>query len=198
MTIQIDDAGWGSLVGGCLIGCYRVETGEFTAHEIAVENFQGELMASRRYLPIAWEAAKRGLDVLRHENNALREPIEVCQGWVNQDIRRKLGVPGSKITGPFQARIEAVLLEYLRGLGFDYRGSTEEYGKLFFESVRWLKGGNPNRRGMDPERMKLAKTGWKTFPAYRDYPWKEAVQRAKAIKARARWNRWGNSREEEY
>lgn len=189
MTIQIDDAGWGCLLGGVLIGCYRVETGEFTAHEIPVTDFQGECFTHRRYLSTAWVCAKRGLEVLRHETS---EPIQVCQGFVNGEVRRKLRVPGIRITGPFQARIEKALLDYLNKLGFPYQGSTEEYGKLFFEALRWLKGGNPNQRGMLPERMRMAKTGWETFRFYRDLPYKEAANEAKRFKSRRRSSRWQN------
>ena len=187
VTIQIDDAGWGCMIGGVLIGCYRVETGEFYAWPIPVDRFQGGAFSSRDYLSVAWVCAQAGLATLKRE---VSEPVQVCQGWVNQEIRRHLGVPGSKITGPFQARIEQALLDYLHGLGFPYAGSTEEYGKLFFESVRWLKGGNPNRRGMVSERVKVAKTGWATFSCYQDYPYREAGQRAKALKARTSLNRW--------
>jgi len=47
MTIQIDDAGWGCLLLGVLIGAYRVETGEFAFGEIAVEHFQNEDLLAR-------------------------------------------------------------------------------------------------------------------------------------------------------
>lgn len=174
------------MVGGMLIGCYRVETGEFVAHDIPICEFQAAF-ASRHYLHVAWTAAQLGMMDLARKKD---EPVQVCQGFVNSEIRRMLGVPGSKITGPFQARIEQALRDYLNGLGFPFKGSTEEYGKLFFESVRWLKGGNPQRRGMDPERVKLAKSGWRTFPAYQKYPYTEAKQVAAEIKRSQRRGRW--------
>src|SRR2546430_13392276 len=52
----------------------------------------------------------------------------------------------------------SALLEYLNGLGFPFKGSTEDYGKLFWEAFMWLKGGNPNARGMITERVAKAKT----------------------------------------
>ena len=78
--------------------------------------------------------------------------------------------------------IELALKEYLHGLGFPYEGSTEAYGKLFFESIRWLKGGNPARRGMEPDRLKLAKSGWRLFHVYQQNPYPEAVRIARQMK----------------
>ena len=49
MTIQIDDAGWGCLLLGVLIGAYRVETGEFAFGEISVEHFQNGAFARQGY-----------------------------------------------------------------------------------------------------------------------------------------------------
>ena len=185
MTIQIDDAGWGSMIGGVLIACYRVETAEFTAWEIPVTDFQGESFNHRRYLSSAWVATQRGLQTLKW---GVPEPVQICSGFVHGETHHKLRAAQIvKITGPLQDKIEAELLSYLHKLGFPFEGSTEEYGKLFFESVRWLKGGNPNRRGMDPERLKVAKSGWKTFRFYQQYPYREATEKAKAFKRQHRF-----------
>ena len=40
--LQIDDAGWGCLVGGVTVGCYRVETAEFVAGTVAPAYFQDD------------------------------------------------------------------------------------------------------------------------------------------------------------
>jgi len=193
MTILVDDAGWGCAVGGVLIAAYRVETQEFTAWEIPVTDFQGDCFTHRRYLSTAAVCTHRCLDTLRvglppHD---AKEPIQICSGYIHSETHRQHpSFQIVKITGPFQARIEQALLEYLHKLGFPYQGSTEEYGKLFFEAIRWLKGGNPNRRGMDPDRVKLAKWGWQTFSAYRDHPYRKAVEIARAMKRRRPFGEW--------
>lgn len=56
--IQIDDAGWGSLLSGVIIASLRKETGEFAWREVPVEQFQGNNFEGRVYLmgapAIAW------------------------------------------------------------------------------------------------------------------------------------------------
>ena len=186
--ILVDDAGWGSPVGGCLIAAYRVETHFFHWEEVPVNFFQGQAFIDRAYLDGAALAAKDAIAVLGPTPG---EPIHICSGYVHTETHRQH--PDWKIVkikGPFQAIIEKTLKTYLHGLGFPYQGSTEEYGKLFYEAIRWLKGGNPNRPGMDPKRVLLAKSGWRTFPAYRDYPYRKAIDVARALKRRPRFGDW--------
>lgn len=157
--------------------------------EVPVSYFQGDLFRAHTYLGASAVAAQSAVAALRMDG----EPVHICSGYIHSRTHREH--PDwqiVKIAGPFQAAIEQALLDYLHKLGFPYQGSTEEYGKLFFEAIRWLKGGNPNRWGMDPDRVRLAKSGWLTFSAYRDYPYREAVIIAKRMKAesrnRGRWN----------
>ncbi len=62
--IQIDDAGWGSPIGGVLIAGYRPTTDEFQVAEIAVEHFQGDAFARKTYLATAAEATWQVLAAL--------------------------------------------------------------------------------------------------------------------------------------
>ena len=195
MTILCDDAGWGSIIGGVLIAAYRPETTEFHVSEVPVEQFQGLAFARKDYLDGAVTAALASLEALHADQ---RDPITICSGFIHEKTRALLtsygrSVTVAKITGPFQELIEKELLAYLNRLGFPYRGSTEDYGKLFWESVKWLKGGNPNRCGMVPERVKLAKTGWETFQFYQEHPYAEAARLAKAFKARKKRERFANA-----
>jgi hypothetical protein len=64
LTIQIDDAGWGSPIGGVLIAGYRPETGEFAVAEIAVAHFQPPRFQRRTYLDGAVDATRQVLDML--------------------------------------------------------------------------------------------------------------------------------------
>lgn len=182
------------MIGGVLIAAYRVETGEFHAEEIPVALFQGQRFAHRDYLRVSADCAAKCLDTIRAGAppcNA-KEPIHICSGFIHAEThRRHPSFKIIKVEGPFQDRIEKELLDHLNKLGFPYKGSTEEYGKLFFEAVRWLKGGNPNRRGMDPERVKLGKTGWATWEIYQKHPYKEATHLAKEFKRRLALERRG-------
>lgn len=194
MTIQVDDAGWGCPIGGTLIAAYRVETGEFQAREIPVSYFQGDAFEHKDYLAASAIAAA---SAVAGPLASAGEPIEICSGYIHATTQRlhptwKI----VKITGPFQARIEQELLAYLHKLGFPYQGSTEAYGKLFFEAIRWLKGGNLNRRGMDPDRVKLGKTGWATWGIYEKHPYAVATKLAQEFKRRQRGGRQGRQGEE--
>jgi len=183
--ILVDDAGWGCAVGGTLIAAYRVETGEIQVREVPVSYFQGDLFRAHAYLGASAIAAASAVTTLRQHG----ESVQICSGYIHTATHRQHATwKIVKITGPFQARIEQELKDYLHQLGFPYQGSTEAYGKLFFEAIRWLKGGNPNRAGMDPERVKLAKTGWETFEIYRKHPYKRAAEMTAAFKSRRRFN----------
>lgn len=190
--LYVDDAGWGSPVGGTLIAAFRPETSEFHVEEIPVVFFQAPLFEAKAYLNVSADKAE---DAVRALHPGPGEPIHICQGYIHTETHRRH--PHWKITkieGPFQAKIEQALVAYLNGLGFPYKGSSEQYGKLFYESIKWLKGGNMNRRGMDSEREKLGKSGWLTWSAYRNHPYSIAKQVAADLKRaqrRSRWNRGG-------
>ena len=79
MTIQIDDAGWGCLLGGTLIGAYHVETQVFRFAEIPVKQFQGAAFARKDYLTGAVTVAQGLFEALGVERD---EPIQMCRGYV--------------------------------------------------------------------------------------------------------------------
>lgn len=188
MTILVDDSGWGSPLGGVLIAAYRPETAEMEIREVPVSYFQGNLFRGHAYLGASAIAAESAVTALRKDG----EPVHICSGYIHAGTHRQH--PDwkiVKIAGPFQAAIEQALLDYLHKLGFPYQGSTEAYGKLFYEAIRWLKGGKPDRWGMDPERVKLGKTGWATWPIYQKHPYKEATHLAKEFKRRLARERRG-------
>ncbi len=72
----------------------------------------------------------------------------------------------------------------MRGLGFEPPKSTEQYGALFYDAIKWLKDDNPNRAGVNAEKLRVAKTGWASFSFYRDYPYSRAKVLAKQAKNR--------------
>ena len=183
--VKIDDAGWGCLVGGVLLGIYREETSEFAYRQIPVEVFQGPSFATREYCVAAYRITP---DLLTAINVSKSEPIFVCTGEVLSGVRRYLADHGynwraGKITGGLQEKIETTLLQNLKRLEIkvDYETLTEKQGLLFWHCVRWLKGGNLNGKAL-PERAKLCKTGWKTFRLWADLPYNEARKASKRIK----------------
>ncbi len=192
--IQIDDAGWGSLLMGVIIAGYRRETGDFAWKEIPVEMFQGENFLREAYRQGAVDAVKGVLLQLRHKPE---EPIEICTGYVLDGIRNYLSEQGlhwsaAKITGHLQDKIERLLLDNLRVIGLkdlDYETLTEKHGLFFWNALRWLKGGGINGKAL-PERERVAKTGWPTYHIWASMPYNEAKKAAKNLKAARRSAKW--------
>jgi len=200
MMIQIDDSGWGSLVGGVLIGACRVETEEFGWEEIGVEFFQEPLFSQQAYLQEGARIATGLLDQLQVPRD---EPIRVCTGHVLGGIREWLQREGfdwqtAKVGEPFQTLIEQALLEQLqkRGLKIDFEILTQKQGLAFYQAVAWLHGGYPKRPGSLalPEREKLCKTGWSTFRIWADHSYDEAKKLAREFKRRRSQERWQERR----
>jgi len=90
--IQIDDAGWGCLVGGVLLGIYSKETGEYAYREIPINIFHHGNFTAKAYLKIAYQLTPDLLD-------ALKVP------------------PDEPTTGPLQEKIKATFLKKLNQIG---------------------------------------------------------------------------------
>ena len=144
--IQIDDAGWGCLVGGVVVGCYREPPeagshtgGEFVSGVIAPSYFQNDdadepnRYARRRYLEEAAQIAATCLARLKAtpaEKVATvaaqnrRCSAGVCTGHVLDGVRGWLTSQGyhwhvARITGPLQEQVETAFQLHLAELGFN-------------------------------------------------------------------------------
>jgi hypothetical protein len=203
VTVQIDDAGWGCVVGGVLIGAYRVETQEFTRGLVEPSFFQGDAFGLKDY---QGEGGVQIDDCFGRLHVLPGEDILCCTGYVLDGVCEWMAAHGyefkrGKITGPLQDRIEHELLDYLTGLGFpvDYETLTTPYkkGLFWWKQVQWLKGGNINSTRAIPERIALCKTGWETFNFWANYPYQEAKRAAAQFKARRRRSRWSRYNDDE-
>ena len=181
--IEIDDAGWGCLIGGVVIGCYRSETGAFAAGQIAPAYFQNDdpeqpgLYRRKAYLA---QAAAVVAVCLRELSATPAEPVRICRGCVLDGVRAWLTSAGyrwqtAKITGPLQELVERELQARLAELGFQvsYEQLTDrrQAGLFWYRQVEWLKGGHAAARQPVPERGAVCKTGWDSFTrwAYQPY-----------------------------
>lgn len=175
--IQIDDAGWGSLLGSTIIGAYRVETAEFMWEELPIAAFQGTAFARKAYLEEAVLAARLALQRLAATPE---EKIECCSGYVLAAVRDDLHTQGYavqvvRVVGPLQEKIEAAFRECLRRLGFECTAEVQAApGKLFYQALKWLKGGNVDACMAVAERERWAKTGWATYRIWVEHPYKLA------------------------
>jgi len=203
MTIQIDDAGWGCLIGGVLIGAYRTETRQFTYGVVAPQFFQGERWDTKAY------QAEGGAQIAAcFEHLAVKpdEPIVVCTGYVLDGVCQWLAANGykfqrGKITGPLQDQIEATLRDYLAaGFGFltdcDLLTDPAKKGLFWWKQVQWLKGGNVNAAQPVPEREAGCKTGWATYRIWATNPYDKAKKLAKQFKQSRSRDRWRERRDD--
>ncbi len=191
--ILIDDAGWGSLIGGVLYGVCRVETGEFLFDEVHPRFFHEPLFSAGAYQKEAALLVGPMLDELRVPSD---ESICICTGSCLEGIRSMLGESDfsdwqtAKIGEPLQTKIETAFQKYLAAFGFhiDLETLTQKQGLAFHKAVAWLHGGNAyhNPKSL-PEREAVCKTGWASFRVWADNPYpvaKELAQRAKAHRNR--------------
>ncbi|RJS74052.1 hypothetical protein CW710_02355 [Candidatus Bathyarchaeota archaeon] len=146
MTVEVDDAGWGDLVGGCVIVARRVETGEHYVGEIPVEFFQGELFRRKKYLD---EAAKIVEDAMRSLGVSREEEVRICTGYVLSKARKRLSEKGynvkpTKITGETQRLAEQTFLKSLRKLGLilDEENPKRRFRSLLDGLAKTLPGRN--------------------------------------------------------
>lgn len=154
MTIQIDDAGWGSLVGPTFIGAYRPETDEFVHGAVDLRFFRGRTFARKGYLQ---ETTKVVRDLLERLEADQDEPLEICTGCIFDHAEHHLGreVKRTKITGRLQDLIEGVTTDYLVGLGIPIDG-VGPGGRHFALCLNWVA------RDLE-SREAFVKTGWKKW-----------------------------------
>ncbi len=169
MTVQIDDAGWGSLVGSTVIGAYRTETGEFACVELPMACFRGAAFRRKAYLDAVVAAVR---ELVERLGVAKKETVQVCSGYVLERARQWLRGQGyhvevGRITGPLQELVEAAFAQTLERIGFHGPADAAPHpARAFFAALTWLKGGDPTATRARPERERWAKTGWPSYRAW--------------------------------
>jgi hypothetical protein len=157
MTIQIDDAGYGDLLFGVVIGVYRPETDDFFYDVINVKYFQRPLFEKKGYLDEALQIARKLVKRLKLEDG---ERIEICRGDILDKAAGGLieayggkRVARVKVEGRAQLLMEEAYLNEIRNLGYEpLPDRTEKWGKSFWHMYRWLRN--------NPRMLRYAKSGW--------------------------------------
>ncbi len=163
MTIQIDDQGWGTPVGGVGIIVVRKETSELHYDIVPIEHFSIDKFKKNTYLTAARNIVEQGFTRLKVPKD---EEIEICSGCIHDRTAEWLKNEGYKFTvmkvdGIAQHKGEQMFIEYLRGLGVPnppliVEETVDEYKAQFFYLMDWVR--------KDREKRKhLCKTGWKYF-----------------------------------
>ena len=105
MTIYIDDAGYGDLLHGAVIGAYRPETDEFVYDMVHVKYFQSPRFTKKGYQT---EAGKIAVKLVQRLKPKEKETIELCRGDINdkaaESLAKKYGEERNKRISPCSRR----------------------------------------------------------------------------------------------
>src|SRR5512138_3016704 len=109
MVVEVDDSGWGDLVGGAVIVMRRLGRNDKYVGEVPVEAFQGQAFKAKMYLPHVLRIVREGAEFLGIEKD---EPVHVCTGYILSEVRKALANEGyrvvpSRIVGATQELAEA-------------------------------------------------------------------------------------------
>ena len=143
MTIEIDDAGTGDLVGDAFIGFLRKETGELIFRTLSLEFFKGEKWKDKHYLEKTVELVKDGLRELNFKKE--NELIKLCRGNIFDKVRpyfieEGINYEDAIVEGKLQDAVEGKLIDHLRyDLGVRSKSLTKKSGaKRFFVLFNWV------------------------------------------------------------
>lgn len=158
MVVEVDDSGWGELVGGTVIVMRRVGTNEIYVGEVPVEAFQGPAFKAKAYLPHVLRIVREGTDALEITKD---EPIHICSGYILSEVRKALVNEGylvlpSRIIGTTQKLAEEEYIKHLSRLGVGTPDQTRRL-RSFNNFLTWVL------HDID-KREHLVKTGWKAWP----------------------------------
>lgn len=119
MTIEIDDAGTGDIVGSAFIGVHHIETGEIVFKELPYYLFDN--YGHNSEVP-AWKIPSLVYDAFIELQYQLGEPIRLYTGLYFKRLRwvldhHKIDYKDSKIEGNLQEGVEEKFLEHLKMIG---------------------------------------------------------------------------------
>lgn len=162
MVIEVDDSGWGDLIGGVVIVLRRVSTDESYSDEIPLELFSSKEFKYKVYLRYATQIVLQGLEEL---NVPKTEPIHICTGYIFTDAKKTLKELGykvieTKIVGKTQELAEKSFIRSLVKMG------VGNYAEV--ESMRSFNGFKEWVNEDLYKREKFVKSGWKNWPKHRD------------------------------
>lgn len=161
--IEVDDAGWGDLLDGVVLGFLRTEDGFFLTKIIDVKFFQPPCFAKKLYLD---EGAKLAQEALKELGAKKGEEIRICTAPVLEKVRETMTKEGykvvpSKIEGLLQLRVETAFIERLEKLGVTVNTVPLDPCKdRFYAQLRWIHGDLVHRE-------RYVKTAWKSWKRWR-------------------------------
>lgn len=166
MTIEIDDAGTGDLVGDAFIGLLRKGSGELIFKTLPVSLFKGDHWKNKTYLEETVNLVREGLSELNFQKD--NELIKLCRGNVFDKVReyfleQGINFEDAVVEGELQNAVEGKLIDHLRNdLGVRSRNLTTKSGaKRFFILYNWVCYDFPRRSHYVKSGFKKWNTVWR-------------------------------------
>ncbi|MFB0514575.1 MAG: hypothetical protein ACETVQ_03260 [Candidatus Bathyarchaeia archaeon] len=162
--ILIDDAGWGDLILGVVIGTIKLPDRRYLERRIPVSSFQPPNFENKQYLDDAVKIAEEIIEVMRPDR---KTRFKICSGYVLSSIRRHLrdrgfNVEEVEITGELQEMVERSFTKWCKEVGVPEERLEDK--RSFWTLLEWV--------AEKPRiREKLVKTGWKSWKR----KWREEV-----------------------
>ena len=172
--ISIDDAGWGDLILGVVIGAHKLPDHKYMERRIPVSSFRSPNFENKRYLEDAVRIAEEIVEVMRADKETR---FRVCSGYVLSSIRRYLRNRGFlveevEIIGELQESVERGYMRWCVEVGVpaerleDRSARALRAQRRFWPLLEWV--------AEKPKiREKLVKTGWKSWKQ----KWRKKVYR---------------------
>lgn len=155
-AILIDDAGWGDLILGVVIGALRLYDHEYMERRISLKAFQSEKFEKKEYLDESLKIGQEILEAMRPDEETY---FKVCSGYVLSKIREFLQGKGyhveeAEIRGELQERVERGFKKWCLEVGVPSKYLKTK--QRFFPILNWVA----ERFEL---RENLVKTGWKSW-----------------------------------
>ena len=150
--IYCDDSGWGSLLGGVMIGLYNTDNNKFKCRLIPISYFQGKKFANGLYRQYAKSIFLNMYGSIGESPNFC-----ICKGTILDAIYelvksdKCIHVKRAEIKDPLQSWLENKFAQSLARIGVP-RNSSGAHCLSFDDQLEWIKE--------NPKRIKYVKTGW--------------------------------------
>jgi transcription initiation factor TFIIE subunit alpha len=155
-VVLVDDAGWGDLIMGVVVGAFRPSDQEYLEHRIPTSSFQPPEFENEKYVREAVKIAEEIVDAMQPEKETI---FKIGSGKVLSRIRTYLKGRGYKIedieeTGKLQEKVEKSYVKWCVNAGVPLK-ELDPNGR-FWRLLNWVNE-KPSSRG------KFVKTGWGTW-----------------------------------
>jgi hypothetical protein len=154
--ILVDDAGWGDLLLGVVIGALKPPDRRYMERRIPTSSFQSPNFENKKYLEDAVKIADEIVEVMQPD---VETSFKICSGFVLSSIRRHLRERGFKvekveIRGELQEMVERSYVRWCVEVGVPEERMQDK--KRFWTLLEWVAERPDLREG-------LVKTGWTSW-----------------------------------